>query len=141
MTKKETLSERLTKVMDLKRLSRAEVARLSGIDPSYVSQILKGQIRRSLGLDVICNLARAVGEDPKEIFRLAAGLPPEGDTRRDATASELVALMTEIIADPGLLDTLRDLSALPRKRRIIVLPAIRKMINADNQPARGSQTS
>ena len=145
MAKKETLGSRMHKIMKAKGLTRAEVARRSEIDPSYVSQILKGETRRSLGIDVICRLANALGEDPKEVFRLAAGLPREAEGEwagvPEPKASEFLELMRNLLHEPEFLSVLEELVAMPRERRLLLLKAVKKVTGADKRPARGSRTS
>ena len=145
MAKKETLGSRMHKIMKAKGLTRAEVARRSEIDPSYVSQILKGETRRSLGIDVICRLANALGEDPKEVFRLAAGLPREVEGEwpgvPEPKASEFLELMRNLLHEPEFLSVLEELVAMPREKRLLLLKAVKKVTGADKRPARGSRTS
>ena len=58
----------------------ADLARAAGVPDATISHILNGS--RRAGPDVCNAIARALGEPPERIFRLAGLLPGQGGLRR-----------------------------------------------------------
>lgn len=55
-------------------MSRADLARASGISASHITRIMNGE--QSLGVDAIVDIARAINKPPEEVFRRVAGVTP-----------------------------------------------------------------
>lgn len=72
----ETLSEYVQRIMDEKGLKRVDVERRSGkkIADSHIANILKGKTK-NLTVEKINALAKGLGVDATEVFRIASGLP------------------------------------------------------------------
>jgi len=73
--------EWLEEEMRVKNISRAELARLSGISPPQISKILNMQSAPSE--NSLSAIAHAVGYPPETVFRLAGLLPDTGEETSD----------------------------------------------------------
>lgn len=65
-------TEWLESVLLERRMSRAELARASGISAPHISRIMNGE--QSPGVDAITAIARAIDKSPEEVFRRVAGI-------------------------------------------------------------------
>ena len=61
------VSAQLLQVMDEKKISRSDLAKLLGTSPSNISQILNGN--RNLTLDTICDISMALESDVQINFK------------------------------------------------------------------------
>lgn len=85
-----SFSDWLLQEVERRGLTYSELARRGGTTPARVSQVISGD---KPGWDFCLAVARAFGEPPEKIFRLAGLLPPEpGDDDLDITADELQAI-------------------------------------------------
>ena len=87
------LRDYLRTVMKQKGLSVPEIAERSGntIKPSYIFDILKGKTQY-ISVDKLNALAKGLGIDQVELFKIASGYTPSPDP-----ASELTAILRIII--------------------------------------------
>jgi transcriptional regulator with XRE-family HTH domain len=68
----------LRKEIRVRGISSADLARDSGLSPSTISRILGEHV--TPGDDALSKIAKALGEPPEKIFRLAGRLPPAPET-------------------------------------------------------------
>jgi transcriptional regulator with XRE-family HTH domain len=88
--KPETLAQRVKRLMTERRLNAAEVAKRSGnaITDSYVDHLAVGRYT-NLSVEKLKALAEGLGDDPVNLFRVAAGSSPEEIVNPWPTYSEL----------------------------------------------------
>ena len=99
------VGERLLTILEEKKISRAELARLSGRSKSAISDIVSG--RRNMSADFAVDLAKALKVPPEFLFREMGFLPPKNEKDE----------LTEAI--------LHELGKLPPKEREDILGYIR----------------
>lgn len=73
--------EWLEHILNDRGMSRADLARASGLSAPHISRILNGE--QSPGNEAIVSIARAINKPPEEVFRRVVGLrpvdPPENE--------------------------------------------------------------
>jgi transcriptional regulator with XRE-family HTH domain len=76
--------EWLQKIMQDRRMSKADLARESGISPAQITRITTGE--QGLSIDSAVAIASALKVEPDEVFKKAAGLMsnPTGPLTREA---------------------------------------------------------
>ena len=105
--KPETLAERVTRLMAERSLNAADVAKRSGnaITKSYVDHLAVGRYS-NLTVEKLKALAKGLGDDPVNLFRVAAGSRPEEIGRPWPTYSELTETIGLLLKmNAGQLDT------------------------------------
>jgi transcriptional regulator with XRE-family HTH domain len=105
--KPETLAERVKRLMTERRLNAAEVAKRSGnaITDSYVDHLAVGRYT-NLSVEKLKALAEGLGDDPVNLFRVAAGSSPEEIVNPWPAYSELTETIGLLLKmNAGQLDT------------------------------------
>jgi transcriptional regulator with XRE-family HTH domain len=124
-----------------KRLSRRDVQVMSGwkITDAYVGSIINGRAR-NLSVEKLQALARGLGVDEDEIFRVARGAADSGpvDNRTgDPWHSVMfLRLMERIISDPDINQILDIVADLSEEDRAIVLKIAKSLSSTHRKPQR-----
>jgi transcriptional regulator with XRE-family HTH domain len=128
--RRETLAEYVGRILSEKGLSFREVQRRAGrqITQAYVGAIVRGRYRNP-SVDKLKALARGLGEDEEEVFRVARGLSPRKQQVDDPALPrqmvEVLQLMEKIVVAPELLDLMKQIVALSPDELKVVLQAVR----------------
>lgn len=85
-------SEWLVRTMKSKKISQAELARLSGLSPSQVSKIIR--MESPAGKVAIVAIAHALDQDPANLFALASDFPQV--TIEQSTLDELKNVLSQL---------------------------------------------
>lgn len=121
----ETLAEYVTRIMQEKDLRAKDVERRSGneIDDAYVIKIMKGTTTNP-SISKTQALARGLGVDEDELFRVARGLPLKGKHTRGGEpwpGPVLAKAIERIVSNPELTRAVQTLLSLkPAKLKAIV---------------------
>lgn len=124
----ETFGDWLTTQLDEKGWSQAELARRAHISQPTLSRIISGL--RQVGPDAAAAIARALGQPPEKVFRLAGLLPgrlfpPSGENQGKGA-----------VANPQWAeDFLTWLAELPEWRQDIIMDAIDAMRRVNTSAA------
>ena len=90
----------------------SEVARRAGISHSSLSLVLSGQ--RNITFDFCAAVAKAFGERPEKVFRIAGLLPPSSGAMEDLSADEAELVEIYRALQPAVREyALRMLRGLP----------------------------
>lgn len=83
-------SEWLTREIETRGLSQAELAYKAGVSAATISHVLSGA--RNAGADLCVAIAKALGYSPEYVFRIAGLLPTEDDAPRPPGLLELIEI-------------------------------------------------
>lgn len=135
---RETLRWYVRRIMRQKGLNARDIERNSSkkIDNSYVSKILSGRVANP-SVNAIVALAEGLGVDPHEVFAAASGCTIGGSNSVTADAVMLLDAMQSIVADPQLIQALKEWGRLPPDDREQMLRSLRFM-NGQSNRRRGS---
>jgi transcriptional regulator with XRE-family HTH domain len=135
------LARYVARVLKEKRLSRRDVQVMSGwrITDAYVGSIIKGRAR-NLSVEKLQALARGLGVDEDEIFRVArgaAGSDPVDNRAGDPWHSVMfLRLMERVVSDPDVKEILDVLVELSEEDRAIVLKIAKSFSSTHRKPQR-----
>lgn len=106
MAKIESLGTYVSRIMQEKHLTNIDVQERSGrqIADSYISNITKNKADNP-SVKKLQALARGLGADEDEIFRVARGLPIRSDAKKENDpwpANVLLRIMGKIVSSPEL---------------------------------------
>jgi transcriptional regulator with XRE-family HTH domain len=143
MTKKRTdgLSNYVARVLKEKRLSLRDVQVMSDsrITDAYVGSILRGRASNP-SVEKLQALARGLGVDEDEIFRVARGVtgPRSGDNAAaDPWHSVMILrLMEDVVSKPSVKDILEQVVELSEEDRAVVLRTARSFTKSPRKPYR-----
>lgn len=93
----DALAEWLVQILDERKLSFRDLARMAGISHTTVSQVISGQ--RPATADFCISIAKPLGARPEDVLRLAGHLPPKPSTldpEAEAIIQQIRALWAEI---------------------------------------------
>lgn len=85
--------EWLENVLQERKMSRADLARSSGISAPQITRILNGE--QTPRVDSINSIARAIEKTPEEVFRRAAGISNVENGAIEKEAAHLVNLLPD----------------------------------------------
>jgi transcriptional regulator with XRE-family HTH domain len=116
----ETLAEYVTRIMQEKKLRPKDVERRSSgeIDDAYVIKIMKG-ITTNPSISKTQALAKGLGVDEDELFRVARGLPLKGKLTKGGEpwpGPILAKAIERIVASPELTRAVQTLLSLKPAR-------------------------
>jgi transcriptional regulator with XRE-family HTH domain len=133
---RETLSRYVRRIMKQKSINARDIERNSSkkIDNSYVSKILSGTVINP-SINAVVGLAEGLGVDPHEVFAAASGFPIEGGRTVSADAVMLLDLMQNLIAEPQLIEVLKEWTRLLPEDREQMLHSL-KFLNEQNDKRR-----
>jgi transcriptional regulator with XRE-family HTH domain len=131
----EELSEYIKRVMREKKLSLRDVQKGSGgkITQGYVGAIVKG-IYANPSIQKLKALARGLGVDEEEVFRVARGVPKAGKAKEghdQAQVLEVLDLMKEVAQNALVKAILEELVKLPPNPQKVVLKTVRALKEAE----------
>jgi transcriptional regulator with XRE-family HTH domain len=135
------LARYVARVLKEKRLSRCDVQVMSGwkITDAYVGSIVNGRAR-NLSVEKLQALARGLGVNEDEIFRVARGAADSGpvDNRTgDPWHSVMfLRLMERIVSDPDVNQILDIVADLSEEDRAIVLKIAKSLSSTHRKPQR-----
>jgi transcriptional regulator with XRE-family HTH domain len=139
--KADGLTQYVARLLKEKRLSRRDVQVMSGwkITDAYVGSIINGRAR-NLSVEKLQALARGLGVDEDEIFRVARGAVDSGpvDNRaRDPWHSvRFLRLMERVVSDPDIKEILDIVVELSEEDRAIVLKIAKSLSSPHRKPHR-----
>lgn len=113
-TKQETLAQYVARVISEKNLRHHEVKEISGgeITDGYVRGIMTGKARNP-SVDKLKALALGLGVSEDEIFRVARGLPSEGEHHeKQSNYRIIVNLMSASLKNRTLTELLEEAARL-----------------------------
>ena len=137
----EGLARYVARVLKEKRLSLRDVQVMSGgkITDAYVGSIINGRAR-NLSVEKLQALARGLGVDEDEIFRVARGADDSGpvDNRTgDPWHSVMfLRLMERVLSDPDVKEILDVVVELSEEDRAIVLKISVSLSSTHRKPQR-----
>lgn len=120
------LAKYVARVLKEKRITPHEVQVMSGwtITDAYVSSIIRG-IASNPSVEKLQALARGLGVDEDEIFRVARGLSAGSYVSHGAADPEhsvmLLRLMAQVLSQPGVAEILEEVVKLSEEDRADVL--------------------
>jgi|SRR5215213_5524356 len=137
---KEELSQYVKRVMGEKKLSLRDVQRGSGdrITQGYVGAIVKGAYANP-SIQKLKALARGLGVDEEEVFRVARGVSgteTTAEARDQAQVLEVLDLMKEVAQNAIVKTILEELVKLPPNPQKVVLKTVRALKDAEEDEAR-----
>lgn len=118
----ETLAEYLERVLKQNNLKPADVADKSGLSPSYISRLLKGE-KTNLTVETIGVLAEALDLDALELFTVAYGKPIAVKPGIDPLL--LADTIQKLIAKPQLIELVQSAARLSSKQEKAIFEAVR----------------
>jgi transcriptional regulator with XRE-family HTH domain len=142
MVKKRTnnLAKYVARILEEKRLSLHDVQVMSGwkITDAYVSSIVRGRAR-NMSVDKLQALARGLGVDEDEIFRVArrgAGYDSGENRAADPWQSVMVLrLIEKLVSHPDVREILEAVVKLSEEDREVVLKTA-KSFSKERKPRR-----
>lgn len=143
MAKKGTdgLSNYIARVLKKKRLSLRDVQVMSDskITDAYVGSILRGRASNPT-VEKLQALARGLGVDEDEIFRVARGLTGSG-SGDNAVADPwhsvmILRLMEEVVSKPSVKEILEQVVELSDEDRAVVLRTAKSFSKSQRKPHR-----
>lgn len=87
----ETFNQWILNQLEYRGWSQAELARRAGIADATLSRIIAGT--RQTGPDAALAIARALGERPEKVFRLAGLLPPGPTEQQEVQIREIAEML------------------------------------------------
>jgi len=135
------LARYVARVLKEKRLSRRDVQVISGwkITDAYVGSIINGRAK-NLSVEKLQALARGLGVNEDEIFRVARGAADSDqvDTRAgDPWHSVMfLRLMERVVSDPDVKEILDVVVELSEEDRAIVLKIAKSLSRTHRKPQR-----
>ena len=135
------LSRYVARMLKQKRLSRRDVQMMSGwkITDAYVGSIIKGRAR-NLSVEKLQALARGLGVDEDEIFRVARSAGDSGPVDNRAgdpwRAVMFLRLMERVVSDPDVKEILDVVVELSEEDRAIVLKIAKSLSSTHPKPQR-----
>ncbi len=124
MTKPETLSQFVKRVMRQKNINQHDVERNSEgeITNSYVSKIMRGVVK-NLTADKTVALAKVLGVSPFEVFAAMCGEPIREEGVLDAKVA--VDMLQKIVLNPRLMEIMRLSDQLGEKEQNRVITSLK----------------
>ena len=124
MTKPETLSQFVKRVMRQKNINQHDVERISEgeITNSYVSKIMRGVVK-NLTADKTVALAKGLGVSPFEVFAAMCGEPVSEEGVLDARVA--VDMLQKIVLNPRLMEIMRLSDQLGEKEQNRVITSLK----------------
>jgi transcriptional regulator with XRE-family HTH domain len=122
----------VAKVLKEKRITLHDVQVMSGwtITDAYVGSIIRGRARNP-SVEKLQALARGLGIDEDEIFRVARGLAPVGAANHGAANPEqsvaILRLMARVLAQPDVTEILEEIVELSDEDCAVVLSSVRSL--------------
>ena len=142
---REDLKGYVRRVLKQKKITLRDVQGRSGgqITQAYVGAIVKG-VHSNPTVEKLKALARGLGVDEDEIFRVARGLPirePSYDRGYDSKQiAAFLELMQRTIVNMDLLSILEELADLPPDAQVTTLKAIRALGKVQRETRSRSKT-
>ncbi|MFY9611199.1 MAG: helix-turn-helix transcriptional regulator [Blastocatellia bacterium] len=130
-----SLAEFVARVLKEKRLTLQDVQVMSGwtITSAYVGSIIRG-IASNPSVEKLQALARGLGVDEDEIFRVARGLAPGGSLGHGTPDPEqpvvILRLMAQVMSQPDVIEILREIVRLSEEDRAVVLSSAKSLIKS-----------
>lgn len=137
----EGLARYVARVLKEKRLSRRDVQVMSGnkITDAYVGSIINGRAR-NLSVEKLQALARGLGVNDDEIFRVARGAADSGQIDNRAGdpwhSVMFLRLMERVVSDPDVKQILDIVADLSEEDRAIVLKIAKSLTRTHRNPQR-----
>jgi len=91
-----TFSDWLQNEMKMRGLSQSDLAHRAGVTRAAINRVLTET--RGAGPDLCVGVARALGYQPDDVFRIA-GLLPKGENARTALADQMLAIFDGLPPD------------------------------------------
>lgn len=135
------LARYVARVLKEKRLSRRDVQVISGwkITDAYVGSIINGRAR-NLSVEKLQALARGLGVNDDEIFRVARGAGGSGQVDNRAGdpwhSVMFLRLMERVVSDPDVKQILDIVADLSEEDRAIVLKIAKSLTSTHRKPQR-----
>lgn len=120
------LAQYVARVLKEKRITLHDVQVMSGwtISDAYVGSIIRRRARNP-SVEKLRALARGLGVDEDEIFRVARGLAPVGRVSHGGVDPErsamILRLMAQVLSQPGVTEILEEVVRLSEEDRAVVL--------------------
>ena len=134
----ESLGQYVKRIMKEKQISLNDVEAMSGkkITDAYVGSIIKGKAK-NLTVDKLQALARGLGVDEDEIFRIARRITEKRAAEHQATdpwhSMAILKLMEKVVMYPDLKEVLEDLISLSPQDRAVVLKSIKSLVQSKSK--------
>ena len=134
---REELKEYVKRILNQKKMTLRDVQERSGgdITQAYVGAIVRGR-HSNPTIEKLKVLARGLGVDEEELFRVARGLPnpePSYDRAYDSRQTFVfLELMQRILVNSDLMEIVEELVDLPPDAQMTALKAI-KALNKTRQ--------
>ena len=146
MAKKGTdaLARYVARVLKEKHLTLRDVQVMSGwkITDAYIGSIVNGRAKNP-SVEKLQALARGLGVDENEIFRVARGIAAEaaiGNGECDPWHSLMILrLMEQVVSQPGVKEILAEIVELPEEDRAVVLKTARSFRKSPRKSHRHRQ--
>jgi transcriptional regulator with XRE-family HTH domain len=143
---RETLAQYVTRIIKEKDLKHHEVKELSGgrITDGYVRGIMSGKASNP-SVDKLKALAQGLGVLEDEIFRVARGLPPQGDGKKtkeqETNYQAILSLMLGSLKNRTLADLLVEASRLPLESQQEAVELLRYLNTRKRVASRSSRNA
>jgi len=143
-TKKDALSKYIRRVMDQRglRIRDVEIRAAGDITESYIGEILRGGASNP-SVSKLKALARGLGVDPAELFRVAAGMEETTSafTGNGAVSYSLMILdaMRRIVASPELSELMTEILTLSHDDIAIASRSIKSLNDAREREQRSQE--
>jgi|HubBroStandDraft_6_1064221.scaffolds.fasta_scaffold339955_1 transcriptional regulator with XRE-family HTH domain len=141
VTKKDALSRYIRRVMDQRgfRIRDVEIRAAGDITESYIGEILRGSASNP-SVSKLKALARGLGVDPAELFRVAAGMEESAPVLLGNTAVSyslmVLDAMRRIIASPELSELVSEVVCLSHDDIAIAYRSIKSLNDARERDER-----
>jgi len=141
-SRQESLREYIARIMKEKGLRVRDIRRRSAgtITESYISEILKG-VAANPSIEKLVSLARGLGVEPVELFKVASGGPLGEDESRKLVdrsyAVKVLDMMRSIALSPDLVAIAEELGKLSEKD--IEVAHVRLMGLRESRQDRGAE--
>ena len=134
------LANYIARVLKEKRLSLRDVQAMSDskITDAYVGSILRGRASNP-SVEKLQALARGLGVDEDEIFRVARGLADSGSGASAVDpwhAVMILRLMEEVVSRPSVKEILEQVVELSDEDRAVVLRTAKSFSKSSRKPYR-----
>lgn len=135
------LAKYIARVLREKRLSLRDVQAMSDskITDAYVGSILRGRASNP-SVEKLQALARGLGVDEDEIFRVARGLAGSNSLTSSGTdpwhSRMILRLMEEVVSKPSVKEILEQVVELSEEDRAVVLRTAKSFSKSPRKPYR-----
>lgn len=125
------LAEYVAQILKEKRITPHDVQVMSGwtITDAYVGSIIRGRASNP-SVEKLQSLARGLGVEEDDIFRVARGLAPTCGSHGAADPEDsvtILSLMAQSLSQPGVTEILEEIVQLPEASRAVVLGSARSL--------------